>query len=43
MARAQKRLADKYQDSDLASHAAVLQERAQAAVKDGKAELPPMN
>jgi hypothetical protein len=34
------RIADKYQDQDLANHAAALEERAQAALKEGKAELP---
>jgi hypothetical protein len=42
MARAQKQLAEQYQDSDLQKHAAVLEQRALQAIKDGKSELPPL-
>jgi len=43
MARAQKRLAEKYQDEDLGRHAETLEQRALAAIKEGKAELPELN
>jgi hypothetical protein len=42
-ARAQKRLAEKYQDEELAQHATALEERALAAIKNGKPELPPLS
>jgi opacity protein-like surface antigen len=41
MARAQKRLAEKYNDEDLARHAAELERRALDAIEQGLLELPP--
>ena len=43
MARAQKRVAAKYEDQDLAGRAESLERRAEQAIKDGKADLPPLN
>ena len=43
MARTQKRIAEKYDDQELAQHPAALEERAQQAVRDGKSELPELN
>lgn len=43
MARAQKRVAEKYQDEPLAKHAATLEQRALDAIKQGKPELPEVN
>jgi hypothetical protein len=42
MARAQKRLAEKYQDSDLANRGASLEARALDAIKQGSPILPPV-
>jgi hypothetical protein len=39
MARAQTRLAGKYQDEELAKHAATLERRALEAIKQGRATL----
>jgi hypothetical protein len=41
MARAQKRLAEKYKDKPLAYRAAALEQRALDAIKQGKPELLP--
>jgi len=43
MSRAMKRVADKYEDEPLADRAQALEQRAQDAIGQGLAELPPVN
>ena len=43
MARAEKRLAEKYEEPDLAARAETLEQRAQDAIDRGQANLSPLN